>query len=377
MVPTHSMNRRLPLLEGRAEATNRCTYCPKLCRPACPVSTVEGRETVTPWGKMRAMDELLRDIEPAEEASRAAMAWACTGCGRCRTLCLLDNPVAETLWDGRADALANRIAPEPVSRLVAGWEHHRAQLQAAADDAGLAGSGSAVAVIPGCRAVREDPSGARRTLRSVEALTGGCHAVGGECCGAPLWDAGDREGFFRQAERFVAAVGPDATELVVSDAGCAWTLRTLYPRLGLAPERWVRVEHLAETAARKLDRLRPMEVGGSVAVHDSCRLGRGLGVYDAPRAVMQRILGRPALELPSSRDQSSCSGAGGLLPITRPATSRAIAADLAAEVRELGPEVAVVTSCTSSRSQLRKAGVRADDLADWIARSLGVADDAG
>ncbi len=92
---------------------------------------------------------------------------------------------------------------------------------------------------------------------------------------------------------------------------------------------------------------------------------------------MQRILGRDALELPSSREQSSCSGAGGLLPITRPATSRAIAADLAAEVRELGSEVAVVTSCTSSRSQLRKAGVHADDLADWIARSLGVADDAG
>ena len=370
------MNRRLPLLEGRAEATNRCTYCPKLCRPACPVSTAEGRETVTPWGKMRAMDELLRDIEPAAEASRAATAWACTGCGRCRTLCLLDNPVVDTLYDGRADALANRIAPEPVGRLVAGWESHRARLHGAAADAGLVGSGTGVAVVPGCRAVGDDPSGARRTLRAVGELSGGCHAVGGECCGAPLWDAGDREGFFQQAERFVAAVGEDATELVVSDAGCAFTLRVLYPRFGLAPERWARVEHLAETAARKLDRLQPVAVEGPVAVHDSCRLGRGLGVYDAPREVMQRILGRPTVELPSSREQSSCSGAGGLLPITRPATSRAIAADLAAEVREVGADVAVVTSCTSSRSQLRKAGVRADDLTDWIARSLGVADDA-
>ena len=370
------MNRRLPLLEGRADATARCTYCPKLCRPAFPVATVEGRETVTPWGKMRAMDELLRGVEPAEEASRAAMAWACTGCGRCATLCLLDNPVAETLFEGRADALANRIAPAPVSQLVAGWTDRRARLQEAALEARLVGAGARVAVVPGCRAVREDPAGARRTVRAVGEMVGACHAVGGECCGAPLWDAGDREGFFRQAARFVAAVGEDATELVVADAGCAWTLRTLYPQFGLAPERWTRVEHLSETAARKIDRLQPVAVDGDVAVHDSCRLGRGLGVYDAPRQVMERILGRALVALPTSHEHSSCSGGGGLLPITRPATARAIAEELAGEVREVGPDVAVVTSCTSSRSQLRKAGVRADDLADWIARSLGVAGDA-
>ncbi len=370
------MNRRLPLLEGRAEATNRCTYCPKLCRPACPVATVEGRETVTPWGKMRAMDELLRDVEPTEEPARAAVAWACTGCGRCRTLCLLDNPVVDTLWDGRADALANDIAPEAVSRIVSTWPERRESLAARATAEGLVGSGARVAAVPGCRAVKDDPAGARQTVGAVRELSGGCHAVGGECCGAPLWDAGDREGFFQQAARFVEAVG-GATELVVADSGCAWVLRTLYPRFGLAPDGWARVEHLSEAAARQLDRLPVLAVDGPVAVHDSCRLGRGLGVYDAPRAVMQRILGRPLVELPTSRDQASCSGGGGLLPIARPASARAIAGELAGEVREVGADVAVVTSCASSRLQLRRAGVRADDLGEWIARSLGVARDDG
>ena len=154
-------------------------------------------------------------------------------------------------------------------------------------------------------------------------------------------------------------------------------LRTLYPRFGLAPDGWARVEHLSEAAARQLDRLPVLAVDGPVAVHDSCRLGRGLGVYDAPRAVMQRILGRPLVELPTSRDQASCSGGGGLLPIARPASARAIAGELAGEVREVGADVAVVTSCASSRLQLRRAGVRADDLGEWIARSLGVARDDG
>src|SRR5690606_21614357 len=43
---------KLPLLAAHDEALQKCVYCPKLCRTACPVSNVEATETVTPWGKM-------------------------------------------------------------------------------------------------------------------------------------------------------------------------------------------------------------------------------------------------------------------------------------------------------------------------------------
>src|SRR3954464_5064327 len=100
----------LPVLAARDPETTLCTFCPKLCRPACPVSTVEGRETVTPWGKMRAMGEVARGVAPAD-AARLAPAYACTGCERCFELCDLDNPVAATLRDGRAEAYALGVAP--------------------------------------------------------------------------------------------------------------------------------------------------------------------------------------------------------------------------------------------------------------------------
>ena len=44
--------RRLPQLESRKADLERCVFCPKLCRSSCPVSNVDTRETVTPWGKM-------------------------------------------------------------------------------------------------------------------------------------------------------------------------------------------------------------------------------------------------------------------------------------------------------------------------------------
>src|SRR5436305_3900701 len=95
---------KLTVLAEREPETTLCTYCPKLCRPACPVSTVEGRETVTPWGKMRSLGERLRGAVP-EDPEHAATSYACTGCMRCFELCHLDNPVAESLRDGRARAL--------------------------------------------------------------------------------------------------------------------------------------------------------------------------------------------------------------------------------------------------------------------------------
>ena len=44
--------RALPVLEPRRDALEKCVFCPKLCRSACPVSNAEPRETITPWGKM-------------------------------------------------------------------------------------------------------------------------------------------------------------------------------------------------------------------------------------------------------------------------------------------------------------------------------------
>ncbi len=367
----------LPLLASREAETRLCTYCPKLCRPACPVGTAEAREAVIPWGIMRAMGELSRgDVPEGAQASVAATAWACTRCGNCRTLCLLDNPVPDTLLDARADAFAAGLAPEAARAVSEGFPARLERIERAAESLGPVdvprGDGG-TAWIPGCTSVLFEPEGIAAAARAVARLspTGGCTVVTDFCCGAPLLDAGDREGFLKHARRVAADLGA-YSHVVTGDAGCAHTLKVLYARLGAAPPRWERVEHVAELAARNTHLLERVDEPRTVIMHDACRLGRGMGVYEAPRAVVSAVTGRAPTELPNHHERSTCSGAGALLPVTRPETAKAIARTLADEVREVaaGREAVVVTSCPASRRALRDAGVAAEDLSLWIARGL-------
>jgi Fe-S oxidoreductase len=165
--------------------------------------------------------------------------------------------------------------------------------------------------------------------------------------------------------------------VTVVDAGCARTLKHHYAEAGvtLGPA----VELLVEQASRALARMKhvPHEAG-PVRWHDPCQLGRGLGVYEAPRAVLGRALGRTPdeFDVHERREHGVCSGAGGLLPATMPEVAASIAgARVAAHVR-LGEEGAggrIVTACASSLVALRKSAgssVAVDDLVSWIARAL-------
>jgi Fe-S oxidoreductase len=103
--------------------------------------------------------------------------------------------------------------------------------------------------------------------------------------------------------------------------------------------------------------------------HDPCQLGRGLGIYEAPRAVLTRALGRAPNEFAYNRERAMCSGAGGLLPSTMPETSRAITRGRVEEHEQRGGG-RIVTGCGSSLLALRsRSRVPVDDIVTWIARA--------
>ena len=62
--------RRLPTLGARKDTLEKCVFCPKLCRSACPVSNAEPRETLTPWGKMSTAYFAARSLRCGERANR-------------------------------------------------------------------------------------------------------------------------------------------------------------------------------------------------------------------------------------------------------------------------------------------------------------------
>lgn len=348
---------RLPLLSARRAELETCGYCPKLCRAACPVSNAEPRDTITPWGKMSTAWFAARGLVEAD-AEHGATAWACTGCHACRERCDHQNPVASTLGEARAEFFARGAAPPAAVRVSKGFERLlEAEKQARTELSRQVGvrADAPTALLVGCAYLRWFPEEARAAVRAAVRLAGPVRLSEG-CCGAPLLAAGDRAGFARARQALEESMG-DAERLLVVDPGCAQLLAHRRPTL------------LVEAAARELGRLAPVAGFAGARWHDPCQLGRGLGLYEAPRQVLSAALGGAPREFDRRREGAACSGAGGLLPSTMPDNSRAIADDRLAEHERLGGGL-LVTACASSLRRFRSRGAQALDLVTLLARSL-------
>jgi Fe-S oxidoreductase len=302
---------------------------------------------------------LRKNLEPDRDL--AATSWACTGCMGCRERCDHRNDVALTLGASRAHmhdlGLAPEAALEVVRRFDAMQESTRAACRKLQQLPGVRGDAD-TALLVGCSYARDLPEEAAAAIRVAGALAGAVRLVEG-CCGAPLRDAGDRAGFSARVDAIAAQVR-SAKRFIVVDPGCATTLNELMP------------EPLVKVAAAELGRFRHLS-DRRVRWHDPCHLGRGLGCYDEPRALLSRLLGRAPLEFPRNRRDARCSGAGGLLPVTMPAVARSIAARRMEEHRDGGAGT-LVTACASSVRKLRAEGGEVIDLVTLLAQSLDAVD---
>lgn len=372
---------RLPTLQARKSTLEKCVFCPKLCRTACPVSNAEPRETLTPWGKM-SMAYFVANESVALAPAFADPAWACTGCFGCREHCDHKNDVTGTLFEARNGLVDAGMAPAAAKRVLERFTDDSAVLGKSARELsvlpevtrsvleGGATEAGDTALLLGCAYARSAPEESRSAVRATAKLVGGPVSVVDVCCGAPLLYAGDRKRFIQQGEMLAQAI-KHKKQLIVVDAGCASTIRVHHANAGVGMI--VPVEHFAERAARELGSMSVVPgLGRSpVRYHDPCQLGRGLGVYEQPRALLSRALGRAPDEFDRRRDDARCSGAGGLLPVTMPEVSREIARGRVAEHEASGGGT-VVTACASSLKAFRKQGANAVDLVTVVARALGL-----
>lgn len=346
-----------------------CTYCPKMCRHACPVSTATARETWTPQAKMSALN-LARKGFAAFDAATTEPIWACTGCRQCTEYCAHGVEPTAILFAGRAEAVRRGVGHPALEaypeRFRARDERLRKKLHALVPAERFAEEAQ-VALWPGCDAVdkgdRDVPAQLavldRLGMNDVRVAT-----VESVCGGYPLLAAGHVDVFRWHAAR-VAHELRRYRSVVMSCSACIYTLRTLYPAEGVAVA--AEVLHVSEVLAGLAERIVPTAPRTAVYYHDPCHLARFANVIEPPRTVLGRVA--EVREFAWARRDTECCGGGGVLPKTMPDVADAMAARRLREVVDAGGGT-VVTSCGTCKHMLARnapENVEVRDLVEVVA----------
>ncbi len=357
----------LKVLEPHRQAYAYCAYCPKVCRFACPVSEVTKSETTSTWGKMSEAHLVAQEQRPLEEHGAKAL-YACTGCMRCRTYCNHENEVGFALFSARQVAVDKKLAPAGALSTLQSFSIHGNPF--GKDLAPFVAEHRADAPVryaffPGCSSLvkRSELVDNARTVADALGAPLGVSKVANKCCGYPLYAAGDERAFVEHAQKFAAQL-ESYPEFVVMDPGCAYTLKVVYPRFDVKVPSEVKTVY--EVLAERLDHGPPRpKLAMKVSYHDACHLGRGLGQYEQPRALLRAAV-EELVEAREPKEHAGCSGGGGLLPRTMPDV--AVGAAKSEAERHADKEATIVTACPTSRRMFDRAGRKASDLFEVLAR---------
>jgi len=169
-----------------------------------------------------------------------------------------------------------------------------------------------------------------------------------KCTGDPARRLGNDLVFQQLAEANLETLKASKVQRIVSICPhCVRTISNDWREYGEAPP----IEHHSEFMARHAHLL-PQSEGEKIAFHDPCYLGRYRGVYDAPRAVVERS--GELVEPPRSRERSFCCGAGGGLVFLGEEQGERVSHARARELAETGAGV-VGAACPFCNTMLRDA----------------------
>ena len=189
---------------------------------------------------------------------------------------------------------------------------------------------------------------------------------GGVCCGRPLRLTGEIDSAQKMVDYNKALFAKhNITTLVTSCPICLRVLREEYNLEG------IEVLHHSEYILRLMrqGRLRVRYSSEqSFTYHDPCELGRGSGIYEEPRAVIEAI--GELLEAEHNRKNAFCCGSSVANTAINDGQQLTIAQHVAAELDSTGAKT-VVTACPQCKKAIvRGSKLKVMDLSEIVAQNL-------
>jgi Fe-S oxidoreductase len=188
---------------------------------------------------------------------------------------------------------------------------------------------------------------------------------GGVCCGRPLMLSGETDAAHKMVEYNRALFRKHAIEtLVTSCPICLKVFREEYNLEG------IEVLHHTEYIARLIS-VGDLALAADDTLytyHDPCELGRGCGIYDAPRNVIGAV-GTLAEPKHNRRDALCCGGSLANTVINDGQQFR-IAEHMTAELEATGCDT-IVTACPLCNKSIARAAHRpTQDIAEVVAKNI-------
>jgi heterodisulfide reductase subunit D len=371
-----------------------CLECGK-CTSVCPISRREPayspRLTVERalWGER---DELLTD----------ALLWSCLTCQQCYERCPSDVRYVEFIRDLRALArgegeeglCTHGEAIQTWMRMMTSPELKQNRLEWLDGDLKVSANSDTVYFV-GClpyydvvfnKIGAQGVEIARSAVRVLNRL--GIEPIileNERCCGHDLLWEGDVANFRKLAELNTAMLqATGAKRIVTTCPECARTLKVDYPTY--IGDLGMEVVHISQLLAERLPIYQSTNLpvyqftslpiaSKKVTYHDPCRLGRHLGIYDAPRQVIE-ALGLELVEMEHCGKNALCCGTSCWTNCG--AINKQIQVDRLREARATGAEL-LVTACPKCQIHFKCAmddvgageeiGIEIKDLATLVDES--------
>lgn len=330
---TDNLNNIKELQEDAFSCTrcNSCKYVYKEYVPSCPAGNTYRWETYFPSGKMQTARALLQGKLEWSEHLRDIV-YSCPTCGSCTKQCAsrFHERIVDVIEALRADAVESGFGPMPAHlKMKQGIENAamrnpynepaEKRKQLLSDLKKDLPDTADYAWFVGCTSSLRAQNLVSATNRVLTKLgVNYTVAVDEWCCTSPLLRTGQLASAREIAEHNMEVLkATGARAVIMNCAGCYRTFIRDYEKMGLLPDDF-EVLHVTEVIDAFLTKNKAKSLAKGkqaekikVTYHDPCHLGRHVGVFDAPRNILQKISNYQLVEMKRNRDNAWCCGSGG------------------------------------------------------------------